>query len=96
LSPHQLKTTLLLRGEFDILAVNCYQFERKWHFQFARNRDLPCSTYRKYSEEEQKSLISSLISVSWPVTPPFYSDLKVLLNEMLEAGEGSDYVETES
>jgi len=91
-----LKTTLLLRGEFDILAVNCYQFERKWHFQFARNRDLPCSTYRKYTEEEQKSLISSLISVSWPVTPPFYSDLKVLLNEMLEAGEGSDYVETES
>lgn len=28
----KLNTTLLLRGEFDILAVNCYAFEEKWNF----------------------------------------------------------------
>jgi len=85
-----LKTTLLLRGEFDILAVNCYGFSKNWQFQFARNRDLPCSSYRKYTAEEQCALISSLIPVTWPPQPPFYSDLRLLLDEMLEAGEGSD------
>jgi transcriptional regulator with XRE-family HTH domain len=85
-----LKTTLLLRGEFDILAVNCYEFNKNWQFQFARNRDLPCSSYKKYTAEEQCALISSLIPVTWPSQPPFYSDLRLLLDEMLEAGEGAD------
>ncbi|WP_416674234.1 helix-turn-helix domain-containing protein [Egbenema bharatensis] len=89
-SGRTLKTTLLLRGEFDILAVNCYEFNQTWHFQFARNRDLPCSSYKKYSPEEQDALISSLIPVTWPPRSPFHSDLRVLLDEMLEAGEGSD------
>jgi transcriptional regulator with XRE-family HTH domain len=85
-----LKTTLLLRGEFDILAVNCYEFNKNWQFQFARNRDLPCSSHKKYTAKEQCALISSLIPVTWPPQPHFYSDLQLLLDEMLEAGEGSD------
>jgi transcriptional regulator with XRE-family HTH domain len=85
-----LKTTLLLRGEFDILAVNSYEFNKQWQFQFARNRDLPPSSYKKYTAEEQSALISSLIPVTWLPQPPFYSDLKALLDKMLEAGEGSD------
>jgi transcriptional regulator with XRE-family HTH domain len=85
-----LNTTLLLRGEFDILAVNCYGFGETWRFQFARNRDLPCSSYKKYTEEEQSALVSSLIPVTWIPQAPFYTDLKNLLDEMLEAGEGSD------
>jgi transcriptional regulator with XRE-family HTH domain len=88
-SGRTLKTALLLRGEFDILAVNCYEFDKTWRFQFARNQDLPCSSYRKYSPEEQSALISSLIPVTWPPQPPFHSDLRALLDEMLEAGEGS-------
>ena len=90
LSGRKFKTTLLLRGEFDILAVNCYEFGKKWQFQFARNIDLPCSTHKKYSKEVQSALIASLIPVTWPPHPPFYSDLRALLDEMLEAGEGSD------
>ena len=89
-SGRTLKTTLLKRGEFDILAVNCYEFNKSWQFQFARNRDLPFSSYKKYTPEEQSALISSLITVTWPPQPPFYSDLRLLLDEMLEAGEGSD------
>lgn len=85
-----LTTTLLLRGEFDILAVNCYGFGETWRFQFARNRDLPCSSYAKYTEEEQSALISSLIPVTWMPQTPFYTDLRKLLDEMLEDGEGSD------
>jgi transcriptional regulator with XRE-family HTH domain len=85
-----LKTTLLLRGEFDILAVNCYEFSKKWQFQFARNRDLPCSSYKKYTPEERSALIASLIPVTWPPQAPFHSDLRSLLDEMLEAGEGTE------
>jgi transcriptional regulator with XRE-family HTH domain len=86
----KLKTSLLKRGEFDILAVNCYGFNKTWNFQFARNQDLPCSSYKKYTEEERKFLISSLIPVSLPPQPPFYSNLTELLEKMLEEGEGCD------
>lgn len=86
----ELDTTLLLRGEFDVLAVNCYAFENIWRFVFAKNSDLPHSTYKKYSEEARKFLIASLIPVSWPPEPPFYSDLQILLNEMIQEGLGSD------
>lgn len=85
-----LNTTLLLRGEFDILAVNCYAFEDKWRFVFARNSDLPSSSYRRYSEEQRKFLIASLITVTWPPEPPFYANLKDLLDEMIETGEGKN------
>ena len=85
-----IDTTLLLRGEFDILAVNCYAFESKWRFVFARNRDLPSSSYRRYSEEQRKFLIASLIPVTWPPEPPFYANLRDLLDEMIKDGQGRD------
>jgi hypothetical protein len=85
-----LDTTLLLRGEFDILAVNCYAFENQWGFIYARNKDLPTSNYRGYSEEQKRFLIASLVTITWPPEPPFYLDLKILLNEMIENGEGTD------
>lgn len=85
-----LNTTLLLRGEFDVLAVNLYAFEETWRFVFARNSDLPHSSYRKYTQIQRDNLIASLIPVSWPPSPPFYSDLRKLLDEMVDAGEGSE------
>lgn len=85
-----LNTTLLLRGEFDVLAVNLYAFADEWRFIFARNRDLPTSSYKKYTEMQRNHLIASLVSVSWPPAPPFYADLQTLLDEMVDAGEGSD------
>lgn len=86
----RLNTTLLLRNEFDVLAVNCFAFENQWRFVFARNRDLPYSNYKKYSEEARQSLIASLITVTWPPKPPFYTDLRQLLNEMISEGYGTD------
>ena len=89
-SGDELHTTLLLRGEFDVLAVNCYAFENKWRFVFARNSDLPFSSYKKYSEEARNALIASLIPVTYPPKPPFYSDLRDLLNDMIADGLGRD------
>jgi hypothetical protein len=86
----KLNTTLLLRGEFDILAVNCFAFEEKWNFAFARNRDLPFSTFKKYTKKQRLKLIASLIPVSWPPKKPFRNNLKGLLDEMVTAGLGQN------
>jgi hypothetical protein len=71
----ELNTTLLLRGEFDILAVNCFSFGDKWRFVFCKNEELPFSTFKKYTETQQKSLIASLVTVNWPPRPPFTDNL---------------------
>lgn len=89
-SGEELNTTLLLRGEFDVLAVNCYAFTNEWRFVFAKNSDLPHSKFKKYSKEARQALIASLIPVTWPPKPPFSSDLRILLNEMIQDGLGSE------
>jgi len=79
----KLETTLLKRGEFDILAVNCFAFENKWHFVFCKNEDLPSSTYRNYSPIQRENLIASFVTVTWPPKPPFTDNLFKILNELI-------------
>ena len=90
----KLQTTLLLKGEFDVLAVNCYAFEGAWRFVFCRNADLPTSTYKRYTPVQQRALLKSLVEVTWPPTPPFTADLRALLDRMVASGEGSDPAKT--
>ncbi len=78
----ELNTTLLLRGQFDTLAVNCFAFENTWNFAFAFNRDLPKSTFKKYTEAQRNQLIASLVPVTWPPEPPFVSDPFVLVERL--------------
>lgn len=78
-----LETTCLLRGEFDVLAVNCYAFNGRWEFAFALNRDLPKNTFRKYNQAQQDALLPSLIPVTWPVQEPFVTDPFVLLDRLV-------------
>ena len=78
----QIETTLLMVGEFDILAVNCFAFEQQWDFVFARNSDLPRSTYRRYSPQVRNQLIASLVSVSWPPELPFTDNLTEILDQI--------------
>lgn len=79
-----IETTCLLAGEFDILAVNLFAFENRWRFVFAKNRDLPRSTYRKYSPAQQAELLASLVPVCWPPKPPFSEDPFSLMDEMIK------------
>ena len=79
----ELHTTLLKKGEFDLLAVNCFAFGQEWRFAFAKNRDLPCSNFKKYTEEQRKQLIASLIPVQWPPQPPFTMDFIQILDEII-------------
>ena len=78
-----LETTLLLRGEFDVLAVNCFAFGDQWRFAFARNKDLPQARYAKYTAAQRERLIASLISITWPPKPPFTEDLLSVLDRVL-------------
>ncbi|MBN1876388.1 MAG: helix-turn-helix transcriptional regulator [Anaerolineae bacterium] len=79
----EVTTTLLQIGEFDILAVNVFPFENKWHFVFAKNQDLPRSTWRGYTAKQQSFLLASLIPVTWPPEPPFVDNLYTLLDELI-------------
>ena len=78
----KLKTTCPLRGEFDLLAVNCFAFGEQWRFAFALNSELPPNTYRKYSEYQRLYLLPSLIPVEWPLKPPFTENLFELLDRL--------------
>lgn len=79
----ELNTTLLLRGDFDLLAVNCYAFGEKWRFAFAKNKDLPTSRFKKYTDKQRNQLIASLIPVTWPPKPPFTDNPFTLLDEIV-------------
>jgi hypothetical protein len=78
-----LETTCLLRGEFDILAVNLFGFENKWRFVFAKNKDLPPNVFRKYTPAQQALLLPSLMAVTWPCTKPYRDEPFSLLDELL-------------
>ncbi|NLE99395.1 MAG: helix-turn-helix transcriptional regulator [Anaerolineales bacterium] len=83
-SGEKVNTTLLLVGEFDVLAVNVFPFENNWNFVFAKNQDLPRSTYRGYTPEQRQYLLASLIPITWPPEPPFTDNLYYLLDELVE------------
>lgn len=83
-----VKTTCLLVGEFDMLAINLFQFQEQWDFAFILNRDLPRSTYRRYTEQQREYLLATLVGVSWPLEPPFASDPFVLLDKLVQERGG--------
>lgn len=90
----ELNTTLLLRGEFDLLAVNCFAFGGRWRFVFAKNSDLPFSTFKKYTKAQRNQLIASLIPVTWPPKPPFTDNPFPILNELLTEKKEVSIVES--
>jgi len=79
----QIDTTCLLVGEFDVLAVNTFPFDREWRFVFAKNADLPRSRFRSYPSEIRQYLLATTVQVTWPPEPPFNEDLFSLLDELL-------------
>ena len=79
----RLETTCLVVGEFDLLAVNLFSFGEEWRFGFAKNCDLPSSTYPKYRPQDRKYLLATLMSVSWPLETPFFADPYPLLDEIV-------------
>ena len=75
----ELDTTLLLVGEFDILAVNCFAFGNEWKFVFALNHDLETSRWKKYTDEQQKNLLKSMQPIQYPPVSPYTTDFDEIL-----------------
>jgi hypothetical protein len=80
----KLKTTCLLRGEFDLLAISCFAFGEKWRFAFALNDELPQNTYKKYSDYQRMHLLPTLIIIDWPLQKPFTDNPFALLNKLVQ------------
>ncbi|HRO43525.1 MAG TPA: hypothetical protein PL009_11875 [Flavipsychrobacter sp.] len=80
----EVRTTCLLAGEFDIVAVNLFAMEEEWKFAFALNKDLPKTKYPKYSAFQQQQLIASLIKIQYPLQPPFVDDPYLLLDQLID------------
>jgi hypothetical protein len=80
----QIETTCLLAGEFDILAINLFQFKEEWIFGFALNRDLPRSRHKVYTDFQKQHLLATLVDVTLPVQPPFSTDPFQLLDMIIE------------
>ena len=78
-----LETTLLLRGGFDILAVNLFASGMGWRFAFAKNSALPSSRYSRYSQYQRDHLLASLVTVTWPLEPPFHDNLFDVMNDVI-------------
>ncbi len=79
-----LNTTCLLRGEFDVLAVNCFAFGEQWRFAFALNTELPENTFKRYTDYQRKYLLPSLMTVDWPLKPPFTDNFFELLDRLVK------------
>lgn len=62
-----VNTTCYASGEFDILAVALQPFTGSWEFVFMKNSDLSLTTYNKYSDEDRKYLLKTLVDIEYPL-----------------------------
>ncbi len=79
----KLLTNCLAVGGFDVLAVCLFAFGKTWRFAFARNKDLPRTTWRGYTPAQRKYLLKSGMSISWPLQPPYVADLFTVLDGLV-------------
>lgn len=78
-----LETTCILAGQFDLLAINLFEFGQQWRFGFVRNDDLPRSRYRKYSEYQRQHLLATSLPVTWPLEPPIVESPFGLMDDIV-------------
>lgn len=89
----EVETTCLVVREFDLLAVSLFQFHNDWVFAFAKNEDLPRSSYRKYTVEQQQYLLASTMAITWPIVAPYELDPFPLLDRIVEEKKRGQYEE---
>lgn len=79
-----VETGVILRNEYDILAVNMWHCFGQHVFVFAKLNDLPAETSKSFTEEQKKFIIKSTVKVSWPAVHPFYEDITQVLDSLIE------------
>jgi hypothetical protein len=76
-------TTCLVVGQFDLVAVNLFDFGAEWRFAFAKNCDLPRSPSKKYTPEQRQFLLQTTPKITLPLQSPYRAEPFSLLDEML-------------
>ncbi|MDW8292797.1 MAG: restriction endonuclease [Anaerolineae bacterium] len=84
----KLRTTCLVVGGFDLLAVNLFEGLGEWNFAFALAEDLPRTQCTKYTEEQRRHLLATTMRISYPLSPPFYEEPFALLDTVAKAKGG--------
>ncbi|MGH9432787.1 MAG: restriction endonuclease [Terriglobia bacterium] len=79
----KVTTNCLVVDGFDVLAVCLFAFGKMWRFAFARNKDLPRTTWRGYAPAQQKYLLKSAMRISCPLEPPYVDDLFTILDRLV-------------
>ncbi len=79
----KVTTNCLVVDGFDVLAVCLFAFGKTWRFAFARNKDLPRTTWRGYTPAQQKYLLKSAMRISWPLQSPYVADLFTVLDGLV-------------
>lgn len=79
----QLETTCLVVDEFDLLAVNLFEFGHEWRFAFAKNEDLPRTPWHGYDEDVRQHLIKGTMNITHPLEEPFHDEPWGLLEETI-------------
>jgi len=87
---HVVNTTNYVAGEFMVLATAMHAFTGEWDFAFRLNSTLDRTTSKKYVEEDRPYLLKTLVNVTWPLEPPWTTDLFGLLAGAPDLGETLD------
>lgn len=81
-------TTCLQYGDFDILAVNMYMFNKKWEYAFTLNEHIPHSgkgsKKNPIPEDCQKYIMKTSIPITYPIGDIFTSDICSLLDYLIK------------
>ena len=81
-------TTCLQYGDFDILAVNMYMFNKKWEYAFALNEKIPHSgkgsSKNPIPEDCQKYIMKTSIPITYPIEGIFTSNICTLLDYLIK------------
>ncbi len=79
-----VKTTSLIFGEFDIVAIPLFPFLDKWKFAFALNKDLAPTESIKYNDNTRPYLIKTTQQITYPLQSPYTDDIFLLLDKLIK------------
>jgi hypothetical protein len=84
---HRIETTNYVAGEFMVLATPLHAFTGRWDFAFRLNSTLDRTTSAKYTAEDQRYLLKTMVPITWPLQEPWSADLFGLLDGAPDLGE---------
>jgi len=77
-------TTNYKVGDYEILAVPLFPFTGDWQFAYLLNRECKLTTSNKYTETQRKYLLATMEEITFPLTPPWSTDLNATIDRLLK------------